>query len=216
MLSPMIQISSNRKSFEDTELIPCDIGFTRSKHPISGIIRLATQSPGEEKTVASHVFMVTRPGIGYKATVMEAIFPKTTERTLEQGYYDSDADLCIFRPINLSRLQKHNILAESYLYENRPYGYVKLVLHLFDRIIGNKYLFRRLAVSEWLPICSYNVDAWYRAAGLDFGIPTKAITPDDIWDFCVANPDKYEFVCQRGAMYNGGSLCRACNRINHK
>jgi len=51
-------------------------------------------------------------------------------------------------------------------------------------------------------ICSYLVAKSFEAAGKDFGEPGYAATPDGMWDFCVEHGDKYQFVTQRGDMYN--------------
>ena len=34
----------------------------------------------------------------------------------------------------------------------------------------------------------------YKAAGLDFGCDPGMADPDDIWDFCISNPNKYHCI----------------------
>jgi hypothetical protein len=183
-----------------TMLKPCDIMFTSSPTWLSKAIRFCTRSIGEPKSVASHVGMVVAAGIDMAATIVEA--QSTTNRhTLQESYGNKADSICVCRPINIDVYQKHQIVAKAESYVGRKYGYLKLGLHLLDWMCGGAYLFRRLGRMDKYPICSYVVASAFKAIKADFGISNYGASPDDMWDFIVKNPDKYEFVWQRGSMF---------------
>ncbi len=63
------------------------------------------------------------------------------------------------------------------------------------------YVFRRLAFMKRYPICSWLVAHSSNEVGKHFDVDAGAATPDDIWDFCVGNPDKYRTVLELGPLY---------------
>jgi hypothetical protein len=64
------------------------------------------------------------------------------------------------------------------------------------KILNGAYVFRRLGFIDKLPICSYRTARSFSYVGLHFGVKPREAQPDDIWDFCIKNTDKYE--CVRG------------------
>ena len=67
-------------------------------------------------------------------------------------------------------------------------------------MLQGAYVFRRLDQMDKYPICSWLVAHSYKKIGKDFRVPAGAATPDDIWDFCDKNPDKYRRVRSLGLL----------------
>ncbi len=77
---------------------------------------------------------------------------------------------------------------------------LKLVAHLADWFLQGAYVFRRLTQDDRYPICSWVVACSFAKADKNFGVVPGAASPDDIWDFCKANPDKYTEVLPLGPL----------------
>lgn len=171
---------------------PADIFLTRGTSFVSAAIRFLTRSTGESRTKVNHVGIVTGIG-GEGATIVEAL-TKVKRRQLKSYWGKKNTDVAIFRPINLTHDEKTLILDKADSYVGASYGYGKIVAHFLDWCLGGAYVFRRIARMDKYPICSWLVAYAYAEAGKDFGVPAGAASPDDIWDFVVANPDKYTCV----------------------
>lgn len=185
------------------QLEPLDIFFTRGTGWLSDAIRKATRSRGEAPTIANHVGLIGYPGKGLDAWGLEALATVKFHPLYHQ--YGPQSEICVFRPLNLTKQDFDLILKKAGSYVNRKYGALKLLLHAGDYLLGGRYVFRRIGRMDNYPICSYVVADSYAAAGKTFGVPTQAASPDDIWDFIVAHPDKYRFVWQQGGMWEGVS-----------
>jgi hypothetical protein len=61
-------------------------------------------------------------------------------------------------------------------------------------------VFRRLTRSDRYPICSWLVACSFKKAGKTFGVAPGAASPDDIWDFCTRETDKYVEVLELGPL----------------
>lgn len=179
-------------------LKPADIVFTRSTHKLGGIIRRLTRSRGESKTETNHVGIVVLEGTEQTATIVEALW-SVKRHTLGASYGGSRDEVAVYRPINLTARDRRTIVATAEKYVGKPYGPLKLVLHALDAPFGTN-LFRRLAVLDGFPICSYVVAAAYAKAGYHFGVSTKAAQPDDIWDFCDRRDDRYRLMRKWGTI----------------
>jgi hypothetical protein len=177
-----------------------DIFFTRGEHWLSRAIRSMTRSTGEAPTVANHVGIIGEEGYGLYARGIEALGSGVKYHQLSDRY-TLNSEICVFRPVNLSPGEFDLIFAEARKLINRPYGWGKIILHALDWCIGGQYVFRRIGGLDSFPICSYLVADAYRAGGKDFGVSTRAASPDDIWDFVTSHPDKYRFVWQQGRMF---------------
>jgi hypothetical protein len=184
-----------------TLLLPCDVMLARNQTALNKAIRFFTRNAGEPETIAAHCGVIVGPGEDLAASVIESN-AITRRRTLKEGYGSNDTELCVFRPLNLTDAEKRLILAKAETFVGKKYGVLKLGLHLADWFLDGAYVFRRLGRMDRYPICSYTVARSFQAAGKDFGVSDYAASPDDIWDFCVNNPDKYRFVWQRGSMFN--------------
>jgi hypothetical protein len=175
---------------------PGDIVCMKGGSWLAKAIRWATRSRGEGATVVNHVGLVTQPGDEDDAIVVEAL------NHVEAKTFASSTrkkSVAVFRPKNVTQGQID--LITDYM-ESRigdRYGYHKLGLHLLQKIpLPGKWRILNIGASKWLnsridktPICSYIVAEAYHRAGLDFGVKASLATPDDIWDFCVSEPDKY-------------------------
>ena len=85
-------------------------------------------------------------------------------------------------------------------YVGRRYGVLKLVTHLGDWFLQGAYVFRRLTSDDRYPICSWLVACSFAKAGKNFGVEPGAASPDDIWDFCTREKDKYVEVLKLGPL----------------
>lgn len=157
---------------------------------ISKMIKKCTQKIGEEKTVINHVGIFPET---YSRCVIEALNTVVC-RDVIYAYGDADVSLAIFRAKNISKEDKAKISKYAFNQVGKKYGYLKIVAHFMDWVIGDYYFFRRLTHSQKYPICSWLVAYAYASAGYNFGVKPGQATPDDIWDFCINNPDKYECV----------------------
>lgn len=174
-------------------LHPCDIFFTRGTGLFSRLIRIGERAPGEEASVVNHVGIAVQYGPINVANVIEALVT-VKKHTLYEQYHNKKDRVAIFRPANLTFEQKLEILVKADSYVGKKYGWLKISTHTLDYFTGRHYIFRRLTHNDNYPICSWVVSHSYKAAGLDFGCPPGMADPDDIWDFCVGNPDKYSRV----------------------
>jgi len=177
-------------------LEPLDIFLTRGAGRLSRMIRKMTRSKGEAPTVVNHVGIIMHPGIGLHAWGIEALLSGVKFHQLT-GYETSQDTVYVYRPKGLTEGQKTRIFQRAIEFANMPYGYGKLLLQAADWLIGNRYFFRRIGRLDHWPICSYVVASAFEAAGLDFGVARFAASPDDLWDFIQAHPDKYELVWEK-------------------
>jgi hypothetical protein len=185
-------------------LEPGDIFLTANTHPwwkpvgfVSAAIRFFTRTAGESRTKANHVGLVVGHGDTSTAPIIEAL---TTVKLRRMSSYRAKptTDVAIFRPINLTDNELVAVVDRALTYANAKYGYHLIALHMADWLVGgggrrDDYLFRRLG-SHRYPICSWVVAYAFAEVGKDFGVKPGAASPDCIWDFAVANPDKYAVV----------------------
>lgn len=182
---------------EDMIIYPGDILFIRNPNLFGRLIAWFTTKKGEEKTWATHIgvfvsngFLMTKGAAGAK--LVEAVNRVKYHNFLDR--YTTDNQFAIARPRKLTNEQQYTITNRAIGYVGMTYGYLKIGLHAIDQLLGDIYFFRRLGRLDRYPICSYLVAKCYAAAGLNFGVPPGKATPDDIWDFCMRNPDKYRFL----------------------
>ncbi|MBM4184406.1 MAG: hypothetical protein FJ207_09285 [Gemmatimonadetes bacterium] len=124
------------------------------------------------------------------AVIVEAL--ATVKRhSLWKRYGSGRHEVAVFRPLNLTTDEVAKVVAKAETYVGRRYGYFKIVAHWLDWLLQGAYVFRRLARQDRYPICSWVVAHAFAAAGKHFGVEPGAATPDDIWDFVTAHPDRY-------------------------
>lgn len=157
----------------------------------SRAILFFSRSPGEEPTNASHVGLVVR-GFPGDARIVEAV--GRVRVGFLSRYADKKTRVAIYRPRNISFADLDAIVRSALEDVGRGYGWLKLLPHVGDWLLGGRYVFRRLARLDRFPICSFHVASKFQKIGKDFGVPVGAATPDDIDDFCRSHPDKYEMI----------------------
>ena len=168
--------------------MPGDIFLTQGTSFISRAIRFFSRTGGEPRTKVNHVGLVTRTD----GTIVEAL--STVKRRNLSAYRRKSDKVAIYAPLNVELDEVVAIVAKADSYVGRKYGYLKIVAHLIDWFLGGRYVARRFVSSDNYPICSWVVAQAYSDAGYTFGVEPGAASPDDIWDFIQANPDKFHEV----------------------
>lgn len=170
-----------------------DIFLTRSESLLGKLIRVFTKNIWESRTKVNHVGLIVSDGFNIKNSICIEALRRTKKHNFWKEYGNrKDMRVAIYRAKNLTEDEKDIIIMAANKYVGRVYGYIKILAHLFDWILFNAYLFRRIARVDKYPICSWLVAKCYAKANKDFGIDAGMASPDDIWDFIMANPDKYE------------------------
>ncbi len=177
---------------KDLKIKSGDIVFTRGKGILSKGIRWASRSIGEKRTVANHIGQIVRDGNLATALIAEARAHFLVHAL--SVYYDRDDQVAIFRPLNVPQQDLDRISIEAISHKGESYGYLKIGLHLIDKLFNGAYVARRLGGVDRWPICSYRVARSWATCGYDFGVNPKEAQPDDIWDFIQAHKDKYDCV----------------------
>lgn len=172
------------------ELKPLDLFFSRTGTWLSRAILWATQEKHEGPSEASHVGCIVTPGIIRRVQAVEAL-RRVERHSLWDQYAGSKHELNIFRPLNIRLPHMALIVHDLERQVGRKYGYGKLVLHLFRKITRDPRWLRFSSLDQY-PICSYLVARSFEKYGYDFGVPYSMATPDDMHDFCLANPEKYQ------------------------
>jgi hypothetical protein len=192
----MINIQKDRIP---AHLQPGDIFLTQGTGLVSRLIRFFSRSGGESRTKVNHVGLVVWtkeiPHCEDEIMIVEAR-SKVQRNNMICVYNDADTRIAVYRPINLTQDELKKIVAKAQSYVGNSYGYGKIAAHFGDWLLGGRYFFRRFASMDKYPICSWLVAAAYAEADKNFGCPVGMASPDDIWDFVNANPDKYEVVWQ--------------------
>ena len=173
---------------------PGDIFFTRGGSWLSRAIRRVTRERGEKPTVANHCGIVVQSGRNFR--LIEAAGSGVREG-LWLDLYPKPEEWALFRPVTLQPVEKQFVIGTAWSMVGQKYGWTKIALHLADAALGGRYFFRRCSFIDDWPICSYLVSQCFAAAGKDFGVPSKAASPDDIWDFCESS-EHYECIRPMG------------------
>ena len=163
-----------------------DIVHIQKNSILARLVRWGTRAKGEEETWASHTALVL--DVAHGVLIIEAISPRVTIRPMAV-YTRPGVRVVISRcPGGLTQREKASVVAKAREYCSRRYGYLKVAAHALDRLLNNRYLFRRLARVDNYPICSWLVAFVYdRSLGIQFSVPPNAAQPDDILDSCVRN-----------------------------
>lgn len=176
---------------DQTTLIkPCDLFFARGHSFTSDAVRFFSWGWGQPYPKCSHVGGFYAGRNVYYGQVVEAL-NKVEAHSFLQQYKGTGTEICIYRPINLTLAQKSHILQAALSTVGESYGYMRIGLHLLDSLLLGANVFRRLGGNQ-KPICSWVWAHAFKAAGLDFGCDEDVAQPDDMYDFCEANPDKYQ------------------------
>lgn len=163
-----------------------DIILVQSRGLLSRLIRKFTTDKTETLSWASHVAMV------YEVTDREVLIIEALSQ-IEihpiEYYQKKGSKLIVMRSLpELQEKQQQNIIETANRYYGNKYGYLTLVAHLLDRLLGNRYLFRKLINMENYPICSWLVSwCYWQGAEIAFTDPPDIAQPDDIMDFAQKN-----------------------------
>jgi hypothetical protein len=177
-----------------------DVIHVQSHGLLSFLIRVFSRGPFEPKSWASHSAMVLRVDGGIE--IIEAT-RKVGRRPIDI-YKGRNSKLIISRkPGGLDDHFREEIIKKSGYYHGLKYGVGKIILHFLDYIFGSIYLFRRLAINNKYPICSWIVAYVYdRVLGYKFGVEPNAAQPDDISDYCVADGWNFVWANSQASMDN--------------
>lgn len=177
-------------SSTNVELLPCDVFLTKGSSFVSRAIRFFTRHFGESRTQVNHVGIMVGGGSLHSAIAVEAL-TKVKRHPLGRYAKQQATGVAVYRPLNLTADEMAAVAAKAESYVDRPYGWFKIATHLADWALLGAYVFRRMTDDDRYPICSWVVAQAFAAADKDFGVEPGAASPDDIWDFVTANPDKY-------------------------
>jgi len=173
-----------------TMFYPYDIVFTSSDSLLAKAIRWATREEGEGPTKVNHVGVISNIK-GDSPTIIEAL-RKVRMHSMER-YVKNGHKVAVFRPRNLSPLQRLLIRKSLARQVGKGYGYGKLVAHGIARLTRWEWV-RRLGRIDQEDVCSSLVARAFARAGLSFGVEGREATPDDIWDFCLQHPEHYKAI----------------------
>lgn len=162
-----------------------DVVLTAGNSWLGRGIRWAERTRGEAPTRINHAAIcVAAPDV-----IVEA------DKVVRQGSvwdYHYEDDVIVWRPLNLTDVEKLTIAAVAISRLGEKYPTRQLFAYLIDNKILNGMNFaRRLIGNEAGGVCSRLVARCFKQIGRDFGVPEYAASPDAMDDFAVANPDKY-------------------------
>jgi len=177
---------------------PADIFFSASNGFLGRGIRWATRHRGEEKTLFNHVGVFVEPDRMGQATLVEASGRVRVSR-IDESYRDTDCLIAVARPLGLTDDEKGDIAFDAIEKVGNKYGWMKIIGFLGDALLskifgGDPVFFRRLFFFRSRPVCSQVVAELYQEYGYSFGVPGGYATPDQIWDFVLTHPKKYEII----------------------
>lgn len=167
--------------------VVCELGQSL----IGRAIQWFTCGRYEPKTWASHAGrMVDQTNIA-EALLHFAIRPLDVARKVRVWRYRA----------GFNEATQDCMMVKALHYQGKDYGWWKNIAHAADGLLEkltpfrHVYLFRRLIGQSDYPICSWET-AWTFAecAGVRFGVPPNAATPDDIADWCEAHPEEWELI----------------------
>ena len=171
-----------------------DVVLTRGNSALARAIRWGQTSRGEEPTLVNHALLVHTGGEPRYARIVES---DVRVRYGMLGEFHA-ADYCyVFRPLNISPTQLSSIVNQAFIRIGEEYGYSQLLTQLVDnKLFGGRVLARRLFEKADRAVCSRLVAEAFAHHRYDFGVPSFAADPDQIFDFCTDNVEKYALVWQ--------------------
>lgn len=181
------------------ELLPGDIFLSRGNAPHKKIIRLGERTIGEKPSRVNHTGMIVMQSIAMWAHCVEALVT-VQEHPIWDAYHGTRDDVAVYRCKDLTDEQRKDLARYARSYKGRKYGWLKIGTHFLDWCVGGAYFFRRLTNSDKYPICSWVVAQSYSKLGLNFGCDPGAANPDDIDDYVLSHPEKYEEIIPLGRL----------------
>jgi hypothetical protein len=178
---------------------------------LSRIIKFASTRETEEKTFATHVEVISRPGkiLPDNLDDIKTVgisFPRMAISDLAKH---TGEEIKVYRLINADRFQLGRMVEELRLRAamNEKYGTVILVLHAMDYFINwiTNLIFRfwpdiRPFTAMFFTkksVCSSMIGKAYdKYLGISFGMKPRKLQPDDIDDYCRERPHVFKLVYQ--------------------
>ncbi len=176
----------------DPVVRPGDLFLTSSDTWPSLIVRWGTQHEGEPESLVSHVGMITSGGRLSEAQGVEALWAVTEHGIWEARRRTRTEAMAVFRPRTLTAGERGFLVKQVRSGVGRRYAWWQLLLFGIDKTLGRK-VFSRMIVSDHR-VCSNLIGEAFELLGLTFGVEGRSADPDDIWDFCISHPEKYDMI----------------------
>lgn len=168
-------------------LKPADIILTRGYNLLSKAIITVLRLFQKDEVDFNHALMVADENIGIEAgTKIQYVNLKDVLEGAE-GYK-------IIRRVDLTDEQRMKIIKKANKCIGQEYGYLRLIMQLFDQIFHTNWFTRRLKYRNH--ICSGLVAwAYFVVRRIKFNdVPWRSCEPDDVDDESLKNPDLWEIV----------------------
>src|SRR5690242_5420579 len=165
---------------------PGDILAVRGRGFLSNGILRATGN------TVSHVGLLMTVASPLTSSLTIEALSRVRSRSLGDAIFGAER-AWVLSALNLTQAQRDEILLTASTFSADDYGYLDLALQLADAAFRTRWFTDRLAsrfLNRW-PICSFVVARAYEQVGLTFGFEDASLTPADVWEFAVKNPDKY-------------------------
>ncbi len=186
-------MKQHEESQQNVLLQPADIFLTKGGGFLNRAVRFFTRGIGEKRTKVDHIGLVVQSGDIHDAIVV-VVEPRTLIKraTIRSRHGPPRNDsVAVYRATNITQDEVNKIVAEAESHVGKKYGYLKIAAHSLDWLLLGSYVFRRLVPDGKYPICSWVVAYSYSKVDKHFGVEPGAASPDDIWDFIMANEDRY-------------------------
>jgi hypothetical protein len=96
----------------------------------------------------------------------------------------------VIAPLGLTDTQRDNIVSHALPYSADTYNYLDIGLQGLNALCRTTWFTDHLTMTR-KPICSMLVAVAYEAEDLTFGQADKTTSPNDIWNYASAHPEKY-------------------------
>lgn len=156
-------------------LKPADVILTRGYNLLSKAIIIVLRLFQKDEVNFNHALMVCDGNVGIEAG------KKIQYVDLEHTFENVEA-YKILRRVDLTDEQRRKIVKKAEKFIGREYGYLRLIMQLFDQIFNTNWFTKRLKFRNH--ICSGLVAwAYFVVRKIKFNsVPWKSCEPDDIDD----------------------------------
>lgn len=165
------------------------------------LIQWATRAWREAPSVLSHCGVFVNEGSLQNVHVVESLVPFGIKYRRFAEAYERGENCYILKPLNITFENRLEIVNHAYESIGKPYGYGKAIAGGLDGLLSRIFylhrepvFFRRLFINEVFEDCSVLVADCYDKAGLNYGLRDSFVLPDDIWDYALEHPEKYEII----------------------
>jgi hypothetical protein len=165
------------------------------------LIQWATTAWRENPSILSHVGLFVNEGALQNINIVESLVPNGIQYRRFAEHYERGENCYVLRPLNISFEDRVTIANHAFKSMRKPYGFGKAIAGGLDGLLSRIFhlrrepvFFRRLFINEVFEDCSVFVADCYEKAGYDFGLRDSFVLPDDIWDYALEHPEKYEII----------------------